>query len=455
MPRFEQSVDLPVSAEAAFQWHESPGALERLTPPWEPVSVEEKTGGIKNGDRVVLKLKVGPVPLRWVAEHSGYDPPKKFEDTQLSGPFAKWHHVHAFTELDQRRSRLSDQIEYELPLGFLGRLFGGGMTENKLDAMFAYRHRVTRDDLMFHATHSQSPQKIAVVGASGLVGSTLCPLLTTGGHEVVKLTRSTPDEPNERQWNPSEGKLDASAISDCDAVIHLAGESIMGRWTDEKKQRIRDSRVNSTRLIADTMAKIENGPKTLVVASAIGFYGDRGDEQLTEDSAPADDFLAEVSKEWEAAADAAREAGIRVVHVRLGIVISSAGGALANMITPFKLGLGGPVGSGDQYWSWIAIDDAAAIFAWAALDDTVSGVVNATAPKPATNREFTKTLAEVINRPAFIPVPKFGVGLAFGEMGHALLLASARVLPERTQSLGYKFRFTDLDDALRHELGKP
>lgn len=461
MPTFERSIHLPASIDDAFAWHEAEGALERLTPPWEPVEVESRTGGLADGARATLKLKIGPIGLRWLAEHCGYDPPNKFEDRQISGPFAAWHHKHLFAARDESTSVLTDSIEYRVPLGPIGQFFGGWLVRSKLDRMFAYRQQITHDDLAFHGKLASSTKKptvpkrrIAVTGASGLVGSTLVPILTTGGHEVIRLTRSQSSASNVRTWDPSAATLDPTLFEDCHAVIHLAGESVMGRWTDDKKQRIRDSRIGPTTALAKTLAQIPDGPTTLVVASAVGIYGNRGDESLDEESSLGSGFLADVAREWEAATEVAREAGIRVVHVRLGIVISREGGALANMLLPFQVGAGGVVGSGEQYWSWIAIDDAASIFAWAALDESVEGAVNATAPRPTTNREFTKTLAGVLHRPSLIPIPKFGVKLVFGEMGEAILLDSTRAVPKRTQELGYRFRFDDLEEALRHELGR-
>ena len=454
MPNFERSVDLPTSVEEAFAWHEQPGALSRLTPPWESIDVVETSGGISNGAKASLRIKVGPVPISWNAEHSGYDPPYRFEDNQVSGPFASWHHTHSFAQRAAGLSRLTDSICYRLPLGRVGEWAGNGLVEQMLTAMFNYRHRVTRDDLGFHATYSHAPKRIAVTGASGLVGHTLCAMLSTGGHSPIRLVRRDPANDNERRWSPSDRDLDPASIADCDAVIHLAGETVMGRWTDEKRKRIRDSRVNSTNLIATAMAGLENGPKSLVLASAMGFYGDRGEEVLTETSPPGEGFLADVCQEWESAADPASDAGIRVAKVRLGMVLSSRGGALANMAPPFNLGIGGRVGKGNQYWSWIASDDAAAQFAWAALADNVDGPLNGVAPDAVTNQEFTKALGRVLRRPTLIPIPGMALKAVFGEVANDLLLASARIVPERTRSLGYRFRFTDLEDALRHELGR-
>ena len=461
MPKFYSEVVLPAPCDAAFAWHENPGALRRLIPPWEDVTVESATGGIRDGAEVVLRVGVGPMGVRMVARHEGYEPPHQFVDVQEKGPFQCWRHVHSFRSHGEGRCLLRDAIDYEPPTpSYLDSLANNRITR-KLEAMFAYRHRTTRDDLLFHRQYSTTPQTIAVTGATGLVGSVLCPLLTGGGHHVIRLTRSEPgttrEGVEERQYDPLGETLPQGTLNGCDAVIHLAGEPILGRWDEEKKKRIRESRVNSTRLLATAMASQPDGPRTLVVASAIGLYGDRGEEILTEESPAGDDFLADVCREWEAAADVARDAAIRVCHVRLGIVLSPRGGALANMLLPFKLGGGVQVGDGQQWWSWVGVDDAASLFAAAALDPSVSGPLNATAPNPTTNREFTETLASVLGRPTWpglLRIPGFGARAALGEVADALLLSSARVVPQRTEAVGYEFRFSSLEPQLRHLLGQ-
>ena len=296
--------------------------------------------------------------------------------------------------------------------------------------------------------------KILVSGSTGLVGSALVPFLLTGGHQVARLVRSQPTAGGEVPWDPAAGRLEATNLEGLDAVVHLAGERITGRWTAAKKARIRSSRVQGTRLLAETLARLARPPKTLVCASAIGYYGHRGDELLREESPPGAGFLAEVCREWEAAARPAAEKGIRVVQLRIGVVLSAAGGALALMLTPFKLGLGGRVGSGQQYMSWIAIDDLAGIIQHALANESLRGPVNAVAPRAITNREFTKTLGRVLGRPTIFPMPAFAARLAFGQMADELLLASARVEPTRLIASGYKFRTPELEAALRHLLGK-
>jgi uncharacterized protein len=297
--------------------------------------------------------------------------------------------------------------------------------------------------------------KVAVTGSSGLVGSALVPFLTTGGHEVVRLVRHAPKAKDEARWEPEAGAIDSAALEGVDAVVHLAGENIAGgRWTEARKARLRSSRVGPTRLLAEALAGLKKKPKVLVSASAVGYYGSRGDAWMTEKDAPADDFLGRLSVEWEGATEPARKAGIRVVNLRTGIVLSPAGGALGKMLLPFKAGLGGVVGPGTQYMSWIALDDLLGAIHHLLDRDDLAGAVNAVAPAPVTNSEFTKTLGRVLGRPTVAPVPAFALRLILGEMADAALLASTRVRPERLQATGYRFRFPELEGALRHVLGR-
>lgn len=294
-----------------------------------------------------------------------------------------------------------------------------------------------------------------MTGASGLIGSALVPLLTAGGHAVTRLVRSTP-RPGQAEipWDPATHSIPTPALEGFDAVIHLAGESIAQRWTAEKKARIRDSRVQGTRLLCDAIAQLVKPPKVLLSASAIGYYGDRGEKSVREDSAPGTGFLAEVCQDWEAATAPAVQGGVRVVRLRLGVVLSPAGGALAQMLLPFRLGMGGVVGSGKQYISWVALDDVLGAVQHALSTETLDGPVNVVAPQPVTNYEFTQTLGKVLGRPTWVPLPAFAARLMFGEMADALLLASTRVMPARLQDAGYTFQYPELEGALRHLLRK-
>lgn len=296
---------------------------------------------------------------------------------------------------------------------------------------------------------------VVVSGSHGLVGSALVPFLTTGGNRVTRLVRGTAARPDETAWDPVRGTVDASRLDGVDGVVHLAGENIAaGRWTPARKAEIRRSRVDGTRTLCEVLARLPHPPKILVSASAIGVYGDRGAEILTEGSVPGTGFLTDVCQEWEAATGPATRAGIRVVNLRFGMVLSPRGGALRKLLLPFRLGMGGRIGSGEQFTSWIALDDAIEVLHHVLCEETVRGPVNAVAPGPVTNAEFARTLARILRRPTLLPVPVFAARLAFGEMADALLLASACVMPASLQASGYRFRFPELEAALRHLLGR-
>lgn len=298
--------------------------------------------------------------------------------------------------------------------------------------------------------------KILITGSSGLIGSALIPVLTGQGHRVIRLIRqrTAPGE-NTAVWDPNAGKLETSSLERTDAVVHLAGENIgLARWTDAQKKRIRESRVQGTKLLSESIAQLEVPPRVLISASAVGFYGSCGDDVLTEESPPGSDFLAEVCKQWEAATEPARQKGLRVVNLRIGMVISSKGGALTAMLGAFKAGAGGKIGNGQQFISWIAIDDLAQIISHAISEESLVGPANAVSPNPMRNVEFTETLGKVLGRPTFISMPAPVVRLLFGEMADALLLASQRAQPKRLLETGFSFQFPHLEDALRHVLGK-
>ena len=436
--------------DEVFAWHARPGAILRLSPPWQPMRVVAEADSLKDG-RAVLVLPWG---LRWVAEHQpdSYDPPRRFVDTIGSDGLAslptrlavRWRHTHEFEEVDRDRTRVIDRVDTPVPA-------------SALRPMFAYRHRQLADDIRAHqqaADHGLRTATIAITGSSGLVGSALTAFLSTGGHRVIRLVRHAAASSSEQQWNPVEP--DPDLLVGVDAVVHLAGASIAGRFTDAHRRAIRDSRIGPTRRLAELVARMPDGPSLLICASAIGYYGyDRGDEILTEDSDRGEGFLAEVVAEWEEATAPAGRAGARVVLMRTGIVQSPRGGTLRLLRPLFSAGLGGRIGDGGQWLSWIGIDDLVDTYYRGLWDTALSGPVNAVAPEPVSNADYTRTLAHVVRRPAVLPVPALGPRLLLGDQGaRELARASQRVIPAKLQQADHRFRHPNLEQALRHLLGR-
>lgn len=445
---YSSVVDAP--RDEVFAWHARPGAFPRLSPPWQPMRVITEADSLQNG-RAELALPGG---LRWVAEHQpdGYDPPRRFVDTIGAAGLAslpariavRWRHIHEFEDVGEDRTRVIDRVDTPLPA-------------LALRPMFAYRHRQLADDLAAHkqaAEHGLRAATVAVTGSSGLVGSALTAFLSTGGHRVIRLVRHAATDANERQWNPADP--DPDLLAGVDAVFHLAGASIAGRFTDAHRRAVRDSRIGPTRRLAELVARMPDGPSLLICASAIGYYGyDRGDEILTEDSDRGEGFLADVVADWEQATAPAGRAGVRVVLVRTGIVQSPRGGTLRLLRPLFSAGLGGRIGDGAQWLSWIGIDDLVDICYRGLWDTALSGPVNAVAPEPVRNVDYTRTLAHVLRRPVVLPVPPLGPRLLLGDQGaRELACASQRVIPAKLQQAGHRFRHPDLDQALRHLLGR-
>jgi uncharacterized protein len=433
---YSSVVDAPLAE--VFAWHERSGALLRLLPPWQPIKVAQQAQSLADG-RAVLQL---PGRVRWVAQHSGDDPPHRFVDELVSLPL-HWRHTHSFETVDGGGTRVIDDVETPVPGSFLRQTF-------------RYRHHQLAGDLAAHRVEAQwgGPLRtIAVTGSSGLIGSALCAYLSTGGHRVIRLVRGAPRDPFERTWDP--GRTDPRVLEGIDAVVHLAGASIAGRFTDAHKRLVRDSRVGPTAELARVMAALPDGPRILVCASAIGFYGnERGDELLTEESGRGSGFLADLVEAWEVAARPAVDAGVRVVHVRTGIVQSARGASLKLLRPLFSVGLGGPLAPGSQWVSWIGLDDLVDVFGRALADDEVVGPLNAVAPGAVTNAEYASTLARVMRRPARLRVPAFGPRILLGAEGaREMVQASQRVAPARLAAAGHVFRHASLEVCLRHQLG--
>lgn len=428
-----------------FAWHSRPGAVIRLMPPWQPIRVEQEAGTVRDG-QTVLSL---PGRLRWVASHQPdrYDPPHEFADSLSWIPLPAvlpWRHTHRFAVAGEAATLVTDVIDTPVPA-------------RVLRPAFAYRHRQLADDLAAQArARAIGPDTltVAVTGSSGLIGTALTALLSTGGHQVVRLVRRPPRHAGERYWRPDDPGPEL--LSGVDAVIHLAGASIAGRFTPARKQDIRDSRLTPTRRLAGLAASAAPQLRAFVAASAVGIYGpDRGDEVLTETSSRGDGFLADVVADWEDATVPAAAAGIRTVQVRTGIVQSPRGGMLRLMYPLFAAGLGGRLGDGKHWLAWIGLDDLLDIYLRAVIDPGLSGPVNAVAPEPVRNAGYTGTLAGVLHRPAVLPVPAFGPRLLLGAQGASeLARASQNVRPQRLIEAGHQFRYPQLEAALRHVLGR-
>ena len=456
MAVFIRSSSMPTTARELADWHFRSGAIDRLLPPWEDVEVLERPGAMADGAVARFRMRKFGIGIEWVARHHDVHPGRGFSDTQERGPFRSWVHRHSFLPEGDRASMLEDRVQYELPGGVLGRALGGRTVAADLERMFAWRHQRTRHDLQHHAAFPGERLRVAVSGTNGLVGGSLVPFLSTGGHDVRRIVRGKADAARgDVAWDTGSASFDARALEGLDAVVHLAGAGIADvRWSEERKREIVASRVGPTASLARTLASLERKPRVLVCASAIGWYGDRpAPQRVDEDSAIGEGFLAETCEAWERATDAARDAGIRVVNLRIGVVLSARGGALAKLLPPFRMGLGGAVGSGEQGMSWIDLDDLLGALRFVMSAD-VHGPVNAVAPEPCSNREFGRTLGRAIGRPAVAPLPAPAVRAMFGEMGERLLLEGAYVRPARLRQLGFRWALPDLEAAFRFETGR-
>jgi uncharacterized protein (TIGR01777 family) len=429
--------------DEVFDWHARPGAMRRLVPPWQPLSVVAEAASLRDG-RAVLSLPGG---IRWAAQHvpQDYLPPYRFVDRLDSMPLSavlSWRHEHRFADLGDATEVL-DRVQTAVP-------------ERLLRATFRYRTRQLADDLDAQRRARElglRPLTIAVTGSAGTVGSALVPYLTTAGHRVIRLVRQNPREAGERRWDPADP--DSTLLDGVDAVLHLAGAAIAGRFTAAHRRSVRDSRIGPTRRLAELAAR--TGVAVFVCASAIGYYGaDREDETLDEKSPPGTGFLAELVSDWEDAAAAGRAASTRVVQVRTGLVQTPRGGLLRLQRPIFAAGLGGRLGSGNQWLSWIAVDDLLDIYHRAIVDRRLAGPINAVAPDPVRGKDFAATLARVLHRPGALAVPTPALELILGTQGtHEFALAGQRVVPRVLTARGHRFRWPVLDPALRHLLGRP
>ena len=459
MYHYRHETEVDADAESTFAWFEHEGSFRRLMPPWEVAEEVRADDSLEVGSRRVFKFPMGPVKMTWVAEHTGYDPPRFFSDKMLKGPFWSWSHDHHLIEEDGV-TKVIDEVSYQVPFGALGnladRMLGGLLVRSRISQMFTARELRLKRDMAQHSKFSEQPRRrVLVAGSSGTIGTQLVAFLDTGGHDVWRLVRrEIKDGAKELYWNPSSAVLDHEILEGFDAIIHLGGEGIGDkRWSQKRKEQIRDSRVDSTSLLSNAISQMKQKPEVFLIASAIGWYGDRGDQELDESSPIGDGFLPQVCSEWEGAATKVEEVGVRTVYLRSGIVLTATGGALGKMLLPFQFGAGGPIGGGRQWMSWISLDDEIYAIHHLLMSQGSSGAYNLTAPNPERQKGFARALGRVLRRPAIAPIPRFMIKTIFGEMGVSLTLESQKVIPNRLISEGYEFLHPELEPALRDTLG--
>lgn len=483
MAIFEFVTELTQPRDVVFDWFGRPGALVRLSPPFGGSVRREPSDGIRVGSTAELGigvpgslgtmgvalggmgLPVFPVELGWKARHTQLEEGLSFTDVMDAGPMKSWQHEHGFADAAGGGTVMTDRVTFELP-----RPFGNGWTDGRvlreLERIFAYRARQLTGDLAFHASMTSQPRTVAITGAAGLIGAQVRALLGGGGHRVLSLVRRPSRSDDELTWDPDAGTVDLDRLAECDVVVHLGGHPIGGRFTPATKQKIMSSRTAGTSTLARGLAAVagDGRDRAFVVASATGYYGAqphagqraRGAEPvpLTEDAPAGDDFLASVCVAWEESCRPAREAGVRVVNVRTGLVLSPASGYLSRFLPLFLAGVGGPLGK-EAWQSWIGIDDMASVHVRAVLDDALEGPANAVAPEPVTAAEFARVLGRVLRRPSLVPVPAVGTRVLLGEQGaRELAQADQRVEPAVLRRAGFEFRHPRLEEQLRHVLGR-
>lgn len=435
--------DLPVSLEEAFAWHLREGALERLIPPWINLHFLYPPAKPDEEGQVGLLIKWGPFSFHWILGHRNFILKQEFSDVQIHGPFRHYCHRHRFFPIDSLSSQLSDEITFSLPLF-------SKLVEKQFARFFAWRQAILKADLKWIDRYPKQSMRILLSGSSGFVGSKLKIFLQLCGHEVICLTRRKEEASDKAiHWDPIHGNFQKEDFEGFDAVIHLAGANLgASRWNKERKEQFFLTRCRDTWLLAQVLCRLYRPPKTLICASAIGFYGDRGIEELTEDSPQGQGFLADLCGKWEKASESIENRGTRVVHARFGAVLGAQGGMLQKMLLPFRLGLGGKIGSGNQVISWIGIDDLLSAIYHVLMNEDLHEAVNMVAPQPVSQKEFAEILSKKVHRPAFCHIPAGILKLALGEMAKEMILSSQKVIPSKLLASGYEFRYPDLSTAL-------
>ncbi|HSA74964.1 MAG TPA: TIGR01777 family oxidoreductase [Candidatus Nitrosocosmicus sp.] len=459
---FIKRVEISSKVEDVFEYHRREGALERLIPPWSSLQVIKRDKDLKDASIVILRLNVGPIGIRWIAQHLGYIQNRQFQDKMIKGPFRYWLHTHSFVprELDNN-CIMEDRIDYSLPFGIAGIDLFNNIIRDNLCQLFYYRHHILKNDMnLYKLVRKNRGKRILITGSTGLIGSALVPFLSTvGDHHVTRMVRPSStyrnNNPYAVKWDPDKGKIEINDLEGYDVIIHLSGENIFGRWSESKKRKLMESRIKTTRLLCDSLIKLKNPPSTLICASAIGIYGDRGEDVLTEETFPADSgFLSVLCQKWEEATASVKSIGIRLINARFGMVLTPKGGMLKKLVEPsiFKIGL--RIGSENQYISWISIEDVLGSILYSIGDSSIRGPVNFVSPNPMKMSDFTRILSEILKNKLIIPITTRTLKPVFGELAEYVISSSSFVIPRKLSIAGYPFMNTDLDNTLRLLLGR-
>ena len=461
MPTFTHEAKFSAKKQEIWNWYNSDGAFRRIMPEWEGIQ-PINAGRLVNGDETIFKVKLGPIRQKWVAKHHSVIPGESFADKMMKGPFGAWDHHHTFQAESDGTTSVIDNVEYKLPVHIFTGWSAGFTVLPRMKQMFEFRSvRVANDLNQIQKTSSLPRQRILVSGSTGMIGLQLCAFLEAAGHDVHRLLRPSTKLPTDVdsdkvvRWNDLTGEIIEGDMNGFDTIIHMAGAGIGDkRWSKKRLKLIRDSRIIPTENLAKIVAGLDSPPKKMLCSSAIGFYGNRGTEVLDENSNPGNDLLSNLCKDWENSSNVAKDAGINVIHLRTGIVMSPLGGALAKLLLPAQMGAGGPVGGGKQMQSWISLDDEIYAIHHLMMKEDSHGVYNLTAPNPVSQKQFAKTLGKVLRRPAFAPLPGFVIKILFGQMGKKLVLEGQDVRPTRLLESGYEFTHSELESCLRSCLGK-
>jgi len=461
MPLFAHQAKFSANKQEIWDWYNSDGAFRRIMPEWEGIK-PINAGRLVDGDETIFKVKLGPFRQKWVARHHSVVNGESFADRMIKGPFGAWNHDHKFQSESNGTTSVIDNVEYRLPFHIFTGWSAGLTVLPRMKQMFEFRSvRVANDLKQIQLTSELPRQRILVSGSTGMIGLQLCAFFEAAGHDVHRLLRPSTKLPTDVDsskvvvWDDLTGEILEGDMNGFDTIIHLAGAGIGDkRWSKKRLKLIRDSRIIPTKNLSKIVAGLDQPPKKVLCSSAIGYYGNRGTEILDENSPSSDDMLAELCRDWENASNAAKDAGINVIHLRTGIVISPLGGALAKLLFPAKMGAGGPVGGGKQMQSWISLDDEIYAIHHLMMKEDSKGVYNLTAPNPVSQKQFAKTLGKVLRRPAFAPLPGFVIKLLFGKMGQKLVLEGQDVRPTRLLDSGYEFTHPELESCLRSCLGK-